>query len=170
MSYYWILTPSRYREGIASGDLVPPFLLFSNLRSLVVALAEREPNNYDVWVQPPAHPHYRLIQANVPGVAHAGWFPFKYTPAPEEWLLLQRNVPVGNFADFELLTPRNFSPAKSVSYHRNEIEAALVEGDLHRYQVDEAMRFLPDLVKFYNYLELKGAHKSLNIIRRLLSY
>lgn len=152
------------------GGPLPPCLIISNLKDALLTVNERSFTDFDLWFQQGSSGMSRVAAGSVPGRAPGDWYQSKYTPAPVEWLLIQRNVPVGDFADFQFLYPVNTDPVRSIELSRNEIEAVLVQGDLSRAAVDHAMGLLPDLTLFYNYLETKGEIKTLNQVRLLLSY
>jgi hypothetical protein len=167
----WIVTHRRHKPRMIQGsETLPPHLEASTLSDVVRLMLSRSFEDFDVWYVSDSHTPQKVAAGSVPGRAPGDWFNFKYTPAPQELLLVQQNYPVGTFADAEFLHPIVFSPSRDVRLNQNEIEAALVQSDLSRDAVAIAMGYLPDMTRFYTYLEQKGAIKALDKIRRLLSY
>ena len=167
----WLITHRRYHDRIASGSgPLPSRLEVKSLPTLLRVLATRSFQDYDVWYAQGDRTFQKVAAGSVPGRAPGDWFNFKYTPAPPELLLIQQNVPTGNFADMDFLHPLVFTPSRSVRLNHNEIEAALYQSDLSRDAVAKAMGYLPDLTLFYNYLEQKGQIKTIHLVRSLLSH
>lgn len=165
----WALLPTQCRHQIRKGHPVP-LCPYSNDPHEIARLLLASPATFDVWsVEEKGRDVVAsgLVVAAYPGQGPEEWYPHKYTPVPSELVLVQRNIPVGEL-DATHLPGKGLS--KSVNVSKNEIESALIESDLYARDVSDAMNLLPDVDALYAFLKEKGQHKTINLIRRLLSY
>lgn len=166
---FWALLPTEHRHQVRKGHSTPLCPFSDDPREIARILAA-SPSTFDIWSVEKRDGDIvagRVVVAGYGGQGPEEWYPHKYTPKPSESLLVYRNVPVGELDSFKMFTK---GLVKDVNMCRNEIEAALVESDLYVRHVDQAMDLLPDLKNFYAFLEEKGQRKTINLIKRLLSY
>ena len=127
---------------------------------------------FDVWrvrdeegsVQPD-----KIILSSVPGFSGTqDYFPHRYSPLPEDHLLTQRAVPVGDYHAIESLAEE--PDQKPFQWHQNEIEQILVSSDLNYDELKTARQFLTQPEMLLSFLDSRGYADVSSTIQRLVTY
>lgn len=172
MSHKYAVTCSNRRHTVRNGSK-NRLVFFKTARSVSLFLKKLPMQRcFDVWrVNEKAGSWVpdKVILSSVPGFSGSqDYFPHRYSPLPEEHLLTQRAVPIGDYYPIQNLVGE--SPQKPFKWHQHEIEQILVSSDLNYEDLKTARTFLQQPEMLLSFLTSRG-HKDVSAaIQRLVSY